>query len=279
MPAVASSGEFWNRARLWESRGLITTCLLLGALLGTATGFSLPQTFTAENRLAVGTGSVSDLNIPGFPTASAAIASNYARWIDNAATADIAADGVIDVTASPFPDSNVLRLEITASSRGKALSEADRLGDDLVSEVKRVNGGNDPDDLLDEVADRSDAVAQTQLDVDRARAGLQQAQEAPVPDDRIIAERRRAFVRANRLNITAQLVVDGLQDRYRRLVANRSSEADVTVLTEKSYISRTSRNEAMQRYALLGMGIGGLMALVLVRRRAGRRSSVSGPSA
>ena len=101
--------------RYWIAAVLLT---LLTSAAGVSIALNRPPTYTAEARLAVGPDSNSAYSIAGFPTAARDLAANYARWVQNNATSGTwAPEGVSSVTASPIPESGVIRIETQSRPR------------------------------------------------------------------------------------------------------------------------------------------------------------------
>src|SRR5918911_4044178 len=115
---------------------LTLVLVVLGALGGAVAARSQPTTYTAEERLAVGSGGLSAQAVPGFALASQELASNYARFVTagpvRSALPAQTARRVLTVTASPVPESNVVRVEATATDPAAATVAAAKAGEWLV---------------------------------------------------------------------------------------------------------------------------------------------------
>lgn len=263
----------------WEFRGLrrhwrlavaiIAVCTLLGAALALLRA----PVYTAETRLAVGSGEMSNLNIPGFPTASVAMAANYARWIDVSAQENFdLPEGTLTLTASPLPESNVLRLEATSTDSAVAKQAVTKAAENLVAEVNKVDAANDTTELVKQVQQYVPIVLRAQRALDRATAAYQTSvtQNASEAQQQSRMEAMSAATADYRVK---NMELGALQDRYRRLVSQSSTEANLNQVGSGAALAGNDRFSFMQRTGLLGFGVGVIAALVatqlLDRRRSG----------
>ncbi len=263
----------------WEFRGLrrhwrlavaiIAVCTLLGAALALLRA----PVYTAETRLAVGSGEMSNLNIPGFPTASAAMAANYAHWIDVSAQENFdLPEGTLTLTASQLPESNVLRLEATSTDSAVAKQAVTKAADLLLAEVNKVDEANDTTELVEKVKQYVPIVLEAQRVMDSAtttyRTSVNEgASEAEQNSNMEAMSAATADYRVKNMELSA------MQDRYRRLVSQSSTEANLNQVGSGAAVAGNDRSSFMQRTGLLGFGVGVIAALVgtrlLDRRRSG----------
>lgn len=257
--------NYWSPQLLRKHSRLIAVTVLSAGLLGAVLGLLRSPTYTAEARLAVGSGAMSDLNIPGFPTASADMAANYARWVNAAGLSGAKLpDSVSSVTASPFPESNVIRIEAQAK-RGQAAREAARTTAQLLlREVNRVSQANDTDELLSEVERRAAVAADAVVERDRAQTELQTLREVGAATSEVEAARQE-LLRITSRAARAELVLSGLQDRYRRLVSTQSTESQLSLIGDGAQVVGSDRWSVVQRFILLGAGLGVFLALLSIR--------------
>lgn len=274
-------------------RWLVATLMtLIGAGLGIGYASTRPTTYTGETRLGIGHGEMSALNIPGYPTASRDLASNYARWVTDQGVAGVAApDGVYSLIASPLPDSSVIRVEAKAGSADLAVKGSEVAAQALVNEVNKVKAENDPAKILAEITANAQALSRAQGATNGALGKYNRELASTVATPDTIAAALDEYVKNDSTRAKLQVEQDGRLDRYRRLVSTRSTEAELLQVSAPR-LSGDDRSSRLQRYGLLGIGAGGLLALLaatgLERRAAtsgrGRRSarskesSVSGPA-
>lgn len=119
---------------------IVITGLVVGAIWFALT----PATYTGEYRIAIGQSTVSAAQVPGYTTAEAQLASNYARLLqDNASERTAVAppgSSVKSVTASPIPGSSVIRVEAQASSAFAASESAKTAASRLKKTIEAANG-------------------------------------------------------------------------------------------------------------------------------------------
>jgi hypothetical protein len=166
--------EFW-----W----VILLACLVGVGCGTAYGLLRKPTYTAEARLSVGRVDVATQSIPGFTTAALTLADSYSRAIDaRAVVRDTAktsgmkpARVTSDVSASPIPQSPLVRVFATASQGGRAVTLANDASHALINYVQTLNRFNpDSKSLLQRF--RSASLAYNRAVAERASAPSASAQ-------------------------------------------------------------------------------------------------------
>lgn len=273
----AVTPSLWGHVRTYR--------FVIAALTGVCLAVSLLLTWvlhtpvhTAEARLAVGSGQMTALNIPGYPTASEAMASNYARWVHHQGVqGQLAPEGTLSLTASPIVESNVLRIEATSEDPEVAVRAADEAADALREAVNQVADFNDPESLVAEISDNvaplllaREAVQRAEVEHDEARAGGASASVADQAFETLIEAQQ---------DLTAlELEQDGRRDRYRNLIAAQSTEADLVEVSSAQAMGDDGAT-VLQRNGLLavlaGLAVSGGVAWSLERRRTGARRAAS----
>ncbi|MFK5690597.1 hypothetical protein ACI3EY_13115 [Ornithinimicrobium sp. LYQ92] len=244
---------------------IVTAAFVLIAVLAS---FLRPVVHTAEARLAVGSGQMTALNIPGFPSASEEMASNYARWVSHQGVQGRwAPEGTLSLSASPIVESNVLRIEATSHDEDIAVEAAQQASDNLIETVNEVASGNDPDALLQDIESNVRPLTEARIETQRIQDVYEEGLEDGQPQ--IEVERRfEAFVTAEAALTVMELEQDARRDRYRSLVASRSTEAELVDVSPAQIVS-DDRFSVIQRNGLLGLlvGLGASTVLVLLRER------------
>lgn len=274
--------------------------MLLLAAIGTAAGVyygnSKEDVTTAESRVIVGTGTIRDYAIPGFPTAAEALAQNYARLVGQqifAPTLQSALGSrysqVRSVAGSPVPQSFVIRIEVGADGASVARTGADTVARGLVAQVRSLNGAQDPAVALKTFSDLASQVAQASANqtaisaaYDHAVALQTRGGQVSVDDplagkniDRAVANGQKSLVaiRARVAVLTAQR--DAAKNIYADLRSNPSAQSQLTIIS-KAAVTGSTRRPAIERYGLAGLAAGlvlGLAFSTLLDRRSRRRDA------
>jgi capsular polysaccharide biosynthesis protein len=232
--------------------------------------------YTAEARLAVGRIDVSTQSIPGFATASQLLADSYSRAIVATKVIDPVASKTglsratvaDDLTASPIPESGIIRVFAKSDDAAKSIGLVNAGADSLTAYVKTLNRDN-PD---------SARMLQSYRQASRRHA---QATAARIK----LAKRGHAsaaqIAKADAAASAAQLEQNTYADLYR---ATQSGQAAPNTLQLLAYASRASsdRSEYLQR-AAFGGAVGGMLvalalAVLLANRRARRDGDDDGVS-
>lgn len=251
---------------------------LLGGGAGVAAGAAIAPTFTAEARVAVGSTDLSALSIPGYALGSQQLAANISRYIGQiGATAAVqaalgaSAGSVTAVSASPVPESNIVRVEATAGDKATARAAADATAQYLVDQSSAVNGGNSSTALLATYTDLSREVAAQGQVRDAAQVALKALSAGP-PAAAAAATTSYVAAAAQYDNLAAQR--EAAQAAYRTAAANTAGTYKLVGVSPGADSSNTARSN-VERYGLVGVAGGFLVALglatALSRRKATRR--------
>jgi hypothetical protein len=249
--------------------------IALGLLVGLGLALALPTSYTAETRLAVGGTSLAATAVPGFALASQELAANYARYVNNAqeqsdleSTLGVREGTVQEVSASPIPASNVVRVEVVASDAAAATRAAAAVANSL---VRQVNASTDAEDEADatlgQYTDITNQVAAAQQAADAAEDAVK-AQGQPGAD--VAALREEATRRAAELDILT-VQQQALGQKYRAQVEATSAHAADLTVVEQAVSTGSNRLPNLERFglagAVLGAAIAMALAVVLERRR------------
>lgn len=121
--------------------------ILLGVVVGVVWLLSSKTTYTGEYRMAIGESNVSAAQVPGYAVAEQQLASNYARLLTDTDASRKAAspDGgaIVSVTASPIPESSIIRVEVEAATKDRATKGAEKAAENLRSTIDSANGNVD----------------------------------------------------------------------------------------------------------------------------------------
>lgn len=257
---------------------LVLTLLL--AVLGAGVGALREPTYTGEARLAVGAGELSTLAIPGFPTASEDLASSYARWVTAVGVGEMTLpEATMSLSASPIPESNVIRIEATSKVRDVAVESADAAAAQLIEEIDRVERDNDPDVVLREVNSYTEELTRLSEEVARTKSDYEVAQRGRLEEQVSEAEVEAKFedyVDAQVKLDTENLEQAALQERYRRIVSDQTTEADLRSIGQGAVITDNDRASTAQFLGIVGFGAGVFVSLVASTVYERRRSRQDG---
>jgi len=116
-----------------------------GAVLGVTWWLIAPTAYTAEARLAVGEQSLSAVQVPGYVSATQSLASDYARYVQDSTglREELRVDSgdVTSISASPIPESSIIRVEVQARTAAAAAGAANAVADRLLQQVEAAGPG------------------------------------------------------------------------------------------------------------------------------------------
>jgi predicted GIY-YIG superfamily endonuclease len=245
---------------------VVLVLAVIGALGGMAVATQHAKQTTAEARLAVGSQDLQAYQVAGFAAASHELAADYARFVADSPTTqtvvsrslDGARGRVLSLSASPIPDSSVVRIEATATTATAAERAAGAIADNL---VRRTASHADQD--LKALVARHKAVS---LRVANQQARVEEAEAAEAPT-RILAA-AQAKLATLRMEQTA-VSVD-----YQKTVSSAAPQSSLRLI-QPATVSGDDRKRTLELYTLAGLAVGlalGLVvATVLARRRPFRR--------
>ena len=264
-----------SRGPLAAMRDRWIMCVVLAIALAAA-GFGLStrhQTqFTAESRLAVGSNSLQAYQVAGFAIASQALAANYARFVSGSPATSKALGAslhertrdITSISASPIPDSNVIRIEATATGPKVALAASNAIAKSL---VEQVNAASRPttQKLLAEHHSLTVAIIDQEAKIRRLPKS---ATAAAVAEE-------QAKLATLRLRQTAFGVA------YQQTLTQPAVENDLREI-QPAAVTGNDKRRTEELYTISGLLVGLLLGLVLsnllesrAQRRASRRLSRS----
>ncbi|WP_288798442.1 hypothetical protein [uncultured Arsenicicoccus sp.] len=262
--------------RWWLALAIPLALAVVGYMLGAAKA----PIYTAEARTTVGSGNISAGAITGFPQATQQMAANYARWVNDRGVegkGDIPAG--TEVTASPIPDSNVIRIEAKSPDKEAAVQSAQKAADDLAEAVNSKKGESDPAVTLQQLNKVASDWGQAKAASEAANTTAQRAIGADRPAATVAAAQQRAAQTASRTAVL-QAQMDALSEKYRQQISQGSQAANLIVV-KPAELAESTKASNQQRYALgglvLGLGLALLLAVLLDRRnaRSGRRAEAA----
>lgn len=267
-----------------RSHVLVTAlCVVLGVAAGLAVAWVQSTTYTGEVRLAVAGSDLSAQAVPGYALASGELAANYARYVDNAEDQSaleekIGAEqgSILSVTASPVPESNVVRIEAESQDPAVAQDAAAEVGNDLAARVAAAGSDKESQDVLASYAQLSDQVAAAEQGANATQGFVDTLQGRGAAQPALDAARNDAAIAASSLAVL-KVQQDALGQRYRSLVDTISSVG----LREVAPASIASDDELarFQRYGIAGLAAGAVLAVIVVSALEARRRRRTSPAA
>lgn len=211
--------------------------VLLGAVAGAAIGlWALGSGVTAESRLVVGDQSVRAQSVPGYALATQQLAATYSRLIGAAGSQE-------GVTASPIPDSAIIRVQAQGVDEASAVRAADDAAQRLITTANAAR------------AQQEDQAAQDAYLQAREQLRTAQARATAAADGPAVA----AGASADRVEL-AQVRVDAAAEALRDdLRASLSNSAGVSVVQEAAVTT-----SAAPRAGVLGGFAGGVGVALLI---------------
>jgi hypothetical protein len=263
---------------------LVALVALAGMAIGLVVGLLRPPTYKAEARLVVGkTIQLSNLAAtPGLALASQQLASDYSRLVSTHAVLDETANrlgrqpGDLGgrVSASPIPQSPVIRLEAHAAHADDALALADAGAGALVQAVNTLNQRQlqSAQELLDQYRQADDALLRDQQTLKSLQDRLtREGPDAPQAlQDQVLAA--QTAVDADQLNLNA------LANDYEGAISPGQLNEQVVQRVGKADPAGNDRTTFLQIALLVGLVGGALagvaLATVIDARAARRRNGV-----
>ncbi len=250
--------------RAWLVAALLT---MFGLVLGLGYADTRQVTYTAESRVAVGTGSLSASAVAGYTIGVESIAADYARSVttDDAIshltpTLGNAVSGVLAVNASPLPSSAVIRVDVDATSSDLALKAVTAVTTTFVNSINAQVSSRSPATVLKsyQAVQAKLVPAQTQQQADQAELAALRAQTPPVATKIAAAQ---AAVNQDAVTVsTLTTQASALNLQYQNLVSSPAAENGLRRVQSASLIGSNERS-LVERYALLGLAVGVLLAL------------------
>ncbi|MGY1636659.1 hypothetical protein ACI78V_08385 [Geodermatophilus sp. SYSU D00742] len=252
---------------------------LIGVVAGLGLALTRPTHYTAEARLAVGgNAGLAAEAVPGFALAAQQLAANYARYVNNAQEQTalefplgVRAGTVEQVSASPIPQSNVVRVEAVARTSAAARAAVAATSESLMEQVNDTTSASSAADAtLDQYTEISNQVAAAQQASDAAQAALGQAQGAGSAD---VQQLGQAAADAAAQLAILQVQQQALGQKYRNQISEMSQGAANLMLVQEPAVTGDDRVAQLGRFGVAGLAAGLLAALVTSVLRERRRTA------
>jgi asparagine synthase (glutamine-hydrolysing) len=248
--------------------GLVVIPVVLLVGLAVALAFIRPPVYTATTSLSIDFGAESPSSLPGSVSAAQALSDSYARAIQATSVVDEIArrtgyspEEIPDhVSASPIPDSTIVRVTGTADSGEAATSVANIAGTSLVRYIGALNGSRTGSQPVLAQFRRAEVLYQNRLD---HQLELADAAAAEPADEAVQLELKRARV---------QTQVALLQKQSLASVYGTSQQAYVAPLTflNRATSSSSDRIAKLEFFVFVGLIAGLAIGAALATARANR---------
>jgi uncharacterized protein involved in exopolysaccharide biosynthesis len=250
---------------------LITVFCLLGVVLGAAFAFVKTPTYNAEMRLVVGkTAQLSNLaSVPGLDAAGQSLASSYSRLVDTdevqAATAK-KMGGALNgsISASPIPDSAVVRLDASAPSQERAIALSKAGSAALVDAVNKLN--DDQNKSADAILKQYEAANQIRLAAQSQVNQLQgqyNAQAAAGAGAAALNTLQTQIEAAQSKVDSANVKTQALQAAYEGVFNPTTINTQIIQPAGAPKATGSNRRSTLEAGVLIGLVAGGLLGLGL----------------
>ena len=277
MPTTSLVGPFISILR-HPVLAVLPTLILLCLLVGTAVGTT--EVYRAEAQVLVGRVDVESTAIPGFVSANQQLAGLYSRIAETSVIAapvsekiGISADDVLDrSSASPVPESSILRIEAVGGSPDDALTLAEALRTQLLAYVQNnsVRPAGVQESLREfENVSRELLAAQETLQAEsqvltslRARLGPE-SRDAPVLAQITKVQQAQAAVNTRQLQVNA--LGGTFQDTQRGSAQRNSLQA----IGQPRYLG-TDRRSTIQMAVAVSVLVGALLGVAWAMGRSNR---------
>lgn len=246
-------------ARWW----LALLLVVVGAVAGGLVAHTKSTQYTAESRLVVGSEDLASYQVAGFALAAQELASNYSRYVDNSSviSANLSkalgnrAGALLGVSASPISGSDVISVEVVATSPKVATEGADSIAKTLV-QLTTSAGASDATRYLK----RYEALAaKSQVANDEVTSLSTSVSKAKGVNKNILQGRLdKARTAAATLNL--QQSVAG--SRYQSAVVSPPSDSQLNIVQTGSIVNDNS-SKTRDIYVVAGAIVGLLLALVI----------------
>jgi capsular polysaccharide biosynthesis protein len=237
---------------------IVPVVVLVG--IAAVIGYTRDPTYTAEARVNVGRIDVPAYTLQGVIIGNATLASGYSRTIGAEPVVGPAANAVglspdearDRLTASPIPESTLIRVEAEGPDEPDAVRLANAGARSLINYVEDLNRAQETSGAL-----RQFRTARAR--VERARTALERLQRNPNPSIRRV-ERARLELAA------ATLQAETIGNQYRALQGGPEAQ-DLLQFVAPAAEADSDRRSVFQRLILIGLAAGLLVGLLLALLR------------
>jgi uncharacterized protein involved in exopolysaccharide biosynthesis len=249
---------------------LFLPVMLAGLCIALAIAVSQPKTYKAEARLVFGSVDVDTNAVGGYTTASQQLAGVYARFVtatDSLQTISAKVGKPVSeienhVSASPIPNSPIIRVWGTASSESDAVALAGAAADSLTAYVNHLNSSDaQASSYLKAYQDAAAQLATAQANVATVQGQLDTLTKANAPAADIAAKQGELAV-AQSAQSEAQLKTTALETLYTDALKTGATGNQLRMFSQAAAES-TGHLKDLAVASFAGIVIGGLVGALL----------------
>ena len=235
--------------------------------------YSATPTHTAEARILVGGFDPQANAVPGFVAASESLAATYSRLIGTPAIVDQVAKALdLDpsqvrghISASPVPDSSIIRVDGSADNEQDATRFADAGAKALEKYATGTIASQSAGQLLSDYQQASQDVASANATLNRVNRAL----DANPNDATLLGQQATTQAAVD----AAKLKADALAQRYSKFLENTGGSSNVQLVSPATY--QGDNRQSMVQLAVaasvgLGLVVGIALATLVVNQEANR---------
>lgn len=225
--------------------------------------------YTAEAQVLVGRVDVEANAVPGFVSATQQLAATYARLVSTTVMVDRVAEAVQlprrqvsgHLSASPVPESSLIRIQATAGSEARSVALAEAASTELIRYLQETNESPaQTKALLDEYGAASTELQRAQLSRGDAEALLERASPAQVPARQATVAAARAAV--DRAQLRANQAASAYTDSQRG-----AADRGTLQLVDEARSLGNDRSRRLQMVVAGSLVLGGLLGIGLASLR------------
>jgi hypothetical protein len=264
---LAAMRQHWK-----ASAGLIA----LGLVAGIVYGAGQSPTYNAMARVGVGSGTTGQNEVGYIEIALEQVADNDARIVTTnnfvpklpASVGD--PSGVSSVTATVIPDSAIIEIDVAASDRSTAVKAAAYVEQQFIAQVNATANYATPASVLAQLTPlTAQQVAATNV-LANAQTALSTLKATPGTPAAAIAA-QQDIVNADQTKVTLlNTQVNALNAQYSSLLSNPQPASTVHQITG-AVPAGSNKTSLIERYGLVGLAVGALIALGAAVTRDSRR--------
>jgi capsular polysaccharide biosynthesis protein len=252
---------------------VVALSIAVGFLLGAVVALARTPVYTAESRLFVGRTSQLDnlAATPGLALAGQELAASYSRLVATPALIDAITrrlGGRLDgsVSASPIPQTPIIRVQASAAEPGQAIAIANAAARTLVDQVNKLNDAQKA--LAEDLIAEYQKADELYINHNQALALLQRQIE--LAGNNVSEALRQQLVAAQTQVDTDQLRLKSLETDFQSALTPAQLNQQIVQRVGSTGTTTNDRNRYLEMALLVGLVVGLLVGIgiaVLIDKR------------